>query len=183
MLITYLYLMNTKPELQPDKRLKDSLLMALILLLAFSFFTPRAVEYSDTRFIRFIPGLINFIAIPVIAVALLRLRKGIFKGIFILYGFLIYVAVSIVSISINYSASSNDLKADGVPAKAVITDVEQRTTTFQHYWQIYFSYSVNNRTYEEKFRRDKMPAYKAGDTLELIYNKSFPRMYRLTKIY
>lgn len=175
--------MNPEPKQQPDKRLKDSLTIALILLLAFSFFTPRVVEYSDTRFIRFIPGLINFVAIPAIAVALLRLKKGVFKGIFILYGFLIYITVNIVSASINYSASSNDLETDGVPAKAIISVVKPRITTFQDYWQIYFTYRANNRRYDAMFRRDKKPTYKAGDTLELIYDKDFPRMYRLTKIY
>ncbi|MFD2871237.1 hypothetical protein ACFS5N_02080 [Mucilaginibacter ximonensis] len=183
MLITYLYFMNPEPEQQPHKRLKDSLTIVLVLLLGFSFFTPRAVGYSDITIIRAIPFLINFIAIPTIAVALLRLKKGVFKGIFILYGFLIYITVSIVSASIDYSSSSNDLKADGVPAKAIISAVKPRTTTFQHYWQIYFTYRANNRSYDARFRRDKKPAYKAGDTLELIYDKDFPRMYRLTKIY
>jgi len=175
--------MKREPKQQPNKRLKGSLLIVLILLLAISFFTPRAIEYSDITIISATPFLINFIAIPVIGVILLKLKKGVFKGIFILYGFLIYIIVSTISAFINYSASSNDLKADGVPAKAIISTIKPRATAFQHYWQIYFSYRANNRRYDARFRRDKKPVYKAGDTLELIYDKDFPRMYRFTKIY
>ncbi|GAA4087389.1 hypothetical protein GCM10022392_05530 [Mucilaginibacter panaciglaebae] len=157
----------------------------LILLLAFSFFTPRFIEYADSRFVRVIPGLINLFIAPSLVVIIIKLNKGVFKAYFILYGFLVYIGAMIVSATIHYEAQSNELAANGVWGKAVVTDEKFTISRIQNKinWRIKCTFTANNHRFETFYESDPKNTYKVGDTLEILYSKDFPKMYRLKMVY
>jgi hypothetical protein len=153
------------------------------VLLACSIFTPRSVDYSEIRFVRLIPGLINVIVVPALVVVILALYRGGFKPIFILYGVIALFAAKLTSAQVNYDAKVNDLAANGVWGKAIVIDRRPTPGSNGTHPQIKCRYMVNGRSFETLYERDAKNTYKKGDTLDIQYVKDFPRMYSLKRAY
>ena len=177
--------MEPKPVKSSSKHLKEGLLYLLILLLALSFFTPRFIEYADNRFVRAIPYLTNFFFVPVLVIILLTLNRGHFKFYFIVLGIFAQFVAVMTSATINFNEESKELETNGVWGKAVVTDKKFIILQLRNKikWQIKCSFTANNRYFETFYESDNKNAYKVGDTLEILYNQDFPKMYRLKTVY
>lgn len=177
--------MEPESKISSRKQLIQGLWILLILLLAFSFFTPRFIVYADNGFVRAIPGIINLIAVPVLVITALTLSKGKFKFFFILLGLLAQFAAFMISGIINVRTKYNDLQANGVWGKAIVTDKKFTILTIQNKiaWRIKCSFTANNRHYETYYESDNKNIYKVGDTLQILYDHDFPKIYRLERVY
>ncbi|MES2378895.1 MAG: hypothetical protein V4553_20045 [Bacteroidota bacterium] len=175
--------MQPKPGIQSPKYLKEGAVILLILFVVLSLFTPRFIEYSDYRVVRAIPIIINFSGIPLLVILLLVLQNGIFKPYFIIYGILALFIAAIASNMINYEAKANALKTNGVWGKAIVTEKKQVKTRGGKRWQIKCSFMANNQRFETLYESDNKNTYKKGDTLDIQYNKDFPKMYELKRVH
>jgi hypothetical protein len=175
--------MEPNPHIQSPKHLKEGILILLVIVLAFSIFTPRCVEYSDFKFIRYLPGMIDVIVVPLLLVLVLVLHKGIFKPYYIVYGIVAIIVVRTASTIVNSEAKTNELSANGVLGKAVVIDKKTVILRNEVRWQIKCSFMANNHRFETLYERDYKNTYKKGDTLEILYNKDYPKMYELKRVH
>jgi hypothetical protein len=171
--------MEPKPNTQIYKYLKEGAIMLLIVFLAISFFTPRFIEYSDYRLIHAIPFIINFSGIPLLVVCLLILNKGEFKPYFMIYGIISLFVATMASNMINSEVKSSQLQTNGVSSKAIIIDKKQTISRSGRYWQIKCSFTANKQRFETLYEIDPKNTCKLGDTLEILYNRDYPKMYEL----
>ncbi|HEY9534443.1 MAG TPA: hypothetical protein VIQ77_07905 [Mucilaginibacter sp.] len=175
--------MESKPKIQSRKYLMQGVWILLILLLGFSFFTPRFIEYADNDFVRGLPGIINFIAVPILVITALILSKGKFKFYFILLGILAQFAAFMISGIINVRDKYNDLQANGVWGTATVIAKKHYKLRGEIHWQIKCTFRADNHPFETRFESDNRNTYKIGDAIDILYDHDFPKIYRLKKVY
>ncbi len=71
-----------------------------------------------------------------------------------------------------------ELEAKGIWTKCIVIDEKYSRGKIQS-WMIKCSYSADNLTFETNYENDEPNIYSTGDTLNLIYSKDFPKIYRL----
>jgi hypothetical protein len=152
-------------------------LISLIGLIFFLVFIPREIMHPDFKFISWIVYGLIFGILPFL----------VFKTI---HSFKLYTPWRIVGALISPLIvgpsfglyhdyiETLDLEKNGKWTKAIVIS-EKYSGGKTKSMMIKCSYTIDNYTYETSFEKDKIDKYIVGDTLDLIYLKDFPKIYRL----
>jgi hypothetical protein len=72
----------------------------------------------------------------------------------------------------------NELLSKGTHGKATVIEKKHNRNNPKQ-WQIKCGFTVNNRRYETSYYPDNEGVHSVGDTIDILYNKDYPRMYKL----
>jgi hypothetical protein len=168
----------------PDQKtlppyLKPLIWALLIAVLLFLYFIPDAIQYSDYRIIRYIniPLIWGFIPLSIIASFYLDQQK--IKGSYIIFAvFAAFLITSVFGV-IRSDKRSDYLNAHGIHAKAIVSDQLFSYRGISRHRQIRCRYMPGNLSRQTYYFTDDKTIYKVGDTLDIVYNKDYPRMYNI----
>jgi uncharacterized membrane protein YeaQ/YmgE (transglycosylase-associated protein family) len=76
------------------------------------------------------------------------------------------------------SLEIKELKNRGLWTKCIVIDEKYSGGKIKS-WLIKCTYEIEDLTYETNYEEDKLNQYSIGDTLNLIYSKDYPKIYRL----
>jgi hypothetical protein len=170
--------------LNPDQKpllryLKPLIWVLLIATLVFLYFIPDAIRYSDYRIIRYIPfpliaGLIPFLIVTSFYLDERKMKAG-YIIIAVLTAFIICVAFNIIQ----NNKETDYLNTYGIHGKAIVSNQKIDYRSNSIHGQSRCTFTVNGRRYETLYFIDDKKIYKIGDTLDILYNQDYPKMYKL----
>jgi len=152
-------------------------LISLIGLLIFLIFIPREIMYPDFKIISWtIFGLI-FGLIPFLVFKTIQSFKPETPWK------IVFALISPLMIGPSFGLYHNyietiALEKSGQWTKAIVIN-EKYSGGKTKSMMIKCTYTIEERTYETNFEKDKVDKFSIGDTLELICLKDFPKIYRL----
>ena len=152
-------------------------LVLLIGLLLFLTFLPRGIMYPDFKFIGWILFGLIFGLLPFLVFRTIQIFKPYTPWRIIGA----CLAPLIVGPSFGYYhqyQERKELEAKGIWTKCIVIDEKYSGGKIQS-WMIKCSYRADNLTFETNYENDEPNIYSTGDTLNLIYSKDFPKIYRL----
>ncbi|WP_338761449.1 hypothetical protein WAF17_15525 [Bernardetia sp. ABR2-2B] len=164
--------LETKKEKMTSSKVWSIL---LLVCLVFLFFLPREIAYPESRndivmsffIVVVIPFLVYKIVIP-------------FDEEGIVTTFICLVSTIIFGFAIaqfhDYQ-KEKELRMHGVKTKCFVID--RKMTYKGGSYDIKCKYLVNGKEIKTYFHNEGKNEYKVGNTLELVYNKEFPKMYRI----
>ena len=151
-------------------------LMLLMLLLVFIYFIPKEIEYPKYKSFTWFGFVLIFMILPYFV---FKVVKSINKNTSSIktYGI---CALSILIVGPTHAIfgeyrQEKELKINGKVAKSVVVDRKKSKND----WLINCKYYVNKTEFVTYYHTDEKNKYRIGDTIELIYNKEFPRMYKI----
>jgi hypothetical protein len=165
-------------EIEDNKRKKSNSLwiLATILLLYFIYFIPKEIAYPEDKTWAWFGYILIFIVLPFLVNKIIKTSNKNFssiktKGI---------CALSILIVGPTFAIFQDyrenyELKVNGKITECIVIDRKPSKND----WLINCKYQVQKVEYITYFHTDEENKYRIGDTLKLIYNKEYPRMYQI----
>lgn len=151
-------------------------IVLLIALLGFIYFTPKEIAYPDNKNVVWVLYVSIFSILPYLVFKIIKStnpntspikRSGICA--------LSMLIVGPTSIMLHDYQEEKELKLNGMVTNSFVVD--KKWTSGE--WLINCNYFVNNTEFTTYYYTDEKDKYSIGDTVKLIYNKEFPRMYKI----
>ena len=161
------------------RNLKPIIWVLLIATLVFLYFIPNAIQYSDYRLIRYIPLPLIAGFIPFLIVVGFYLDERKIKAKYIIAAVLTAFVIGIAFNFIQDDKETDYLNTYGIHGKAIVSNQKIDYRSNPVHYRSRCTFTVNGHRYETFYFIDDKKIYKVGDTLDILYNKDHPNMYRL----
>jgi len=159
--------------------MKRKIIWPILLISCFLFFifTPRDILYPDYKFLGWIIFGLIFFVFPYLIFKTIEAFNPTKSWLLLL------VAASPLIIGPGYGLyhhhlEKKELQEQGVWTNCVVIHKKYSGGKTQS-WLIKCSYKKGASNFETHYHADKDNRYSIGDTLKLIYNKDYPKMYEL----
>jgi len=151
-------------------------LVLLMMLLIFIYFIPKEIEYPKYNFLNWFGFVLIFMILPYFVFKVVKSINQYTSSIKT-YGI---CALSILIVGPTHAIfgeyrQEKELKINGKVTKSVVIDRKKSKND----WLINCKYYVNKAEFVTYYHTDEKNKYRIGDTIELVYNKEFPRMYKI----
>ena len=154
-------------------------LSSLLGLIAFLIFIPRAIMYPDLKFLSWFIFLLIFGLLPFIVFKTI----GVFRPNTPWRIIGAFLSILIIGPSFGFYQKYREVKElenKGLWIKCVVIEEKYSGGSKGNKgWLIKCIYKCDDSVYETNFKKDESNKYSIGDTLNLIYSKDFPKIYRL----
>jgi glucan phosphoethanolaminetransferase (alkaline phosphatase superfamily) len=151
-------------------------LVLLLLLLVFIYFIPKEIEYPKYKSLTWFGFVLIFMILPYFVFKVVKSINKYTSSIKT-YGI---CALSILIVGPTHAIfgeyrQEKELEINGNVTKCVVVDRKKSKND----WLINCKYYANNAEFVTYYHTDEKNKYRIGDTIQLIYNKDFPRMYKI----
>lgn len=158
------------------KEEKTSLNKFWFLLLAsiiFAYFMPDQIAYS-----KYGVGILLFLMLAVLPYSISKIMKSFYGEGEITSLCVLLLPLFFLGTSVFYQLykEEKELKLHGKVTKCFVID--RKKVSGKSYYNIYCNYFVDGKEFTANDSENTIE-YKIGDTLELTYNKKFPRSHRI----
>lgn len=159
-----------------EKKSKILWIGSTILLLIFIYFIPKEIAYPKYKYLVWfvfilIFGVLPYFVFKVIKTSNLNYSSIKVKGICALS---ILIVGPTSALFQNYR-ENEALRINGKVTECIVVDKKK----LKNDWLINCKYNVQNSEFMTYYHTDEKDIYRIGDTLKLIYNEEFPRMYKI----
>ena len=151
-------------------------IITTILFLVFVYFIPNEIAYPKYKWMVWIMfilifGVLPFLIYKTIKASNLKFNEIKIRGL---------CALSILLVGPTFALFQDYREDETLKTNGLITDclVVSRKKSKDD-WLICCKYIVKNDEFLTFFHIDEENEYKVGDTIKLVYNKDFPRMYKI----
>jgi hypothetical protein len=159
-----------------DKSSTKIWLVLLLILLVFIYFLPKEIGYPKYKILTWFGFVLIFMILPYFvfkAVRSINQNTSLNKTCGI-------CALSILIVGPTHAIfgeyrQDKELKINGMVTECIVVDRKKSKND----WLINCKYYANNAEFVTYYHTDEKNKYRIGDTIELIYNKEFPRMYKI----
>lgn len=148
----------------------------LIALLVFIYFIPKEILYPKYKYLDWIVFPLIFILLPYLV--LKTLESINYKTYPTKLIGICSLSILIVGPTFGFFQKfreENELKTNGKITECYVVDRKKSKND----WLINCKYIVNNSQYITYYHTDEEKTTSIGDTLKIIYNKEYPRMYKI----
>jgi hypothetical protein len=152
-------------------------LIFLIGLLLFLAFLPSEIMYSDFKFMGWIIYGLIFGLLPFLVYRTIHSMKP-FTPWRIIGACLAPLIVGPSFGFYHQYQEKKELEAKGIWTKCIVIDEKYSGGKIQS-WLIKCTYRADNIMFKTNYENDESNQYSIGDTLDIIYSKDFPKIYRL----
>lgn len=151
-------------------------IVLLIALLFFLYFIPKEIAYPKYKILDWILLILILILLPYLVFKTLESinYKTYPTKLIGICALSILIVGPTVGIFQNYR-KEKELNEKGKITECYVFDKKKSKND----WLINCKYVVNNSEYITYYETDEKNTSKIGDTLKIIYNKEFPRMYKI----
>jgi hypothetical protein len=151
-------------------------IFGIIALLIFIYFVPKEIAYPKYKNLSWLMFIIIFGVLPLVIYKIIKTSNTDFSPVKILG----ICALSILIVGPTCAFFQNyrkakELKVNGKSTKCIVLDRKASKND----WLINCKYQVKNIEFITYYHTDKENKYRIGDTLKLIYNTEYPRMYEI----
>lgn len=158
------------------KRIVFYRFISLFFFLFFLYFIPKEIAYPKYKVVGWSVLPLIFLLLPYLlfkTVKSINQKTGLNKTLGI-------CALSILIVGPTYGLfqkyrQEKELKTNGKTTKCIVIDRKKTKKD----WLINCKYFANNTEFITYYHTDEENKYRIGDTIKLVYNKDFPRMYDL----
>ncbi len=159
-----------------EKKKNKIWIAATILLLIFIYFIPKEIAYPKYKNLVWFVFILIFVVLPNLVFKIIKTSNQNFSSIKV-NGIcaLSILIVGPTSIMFQNYREDEALRINGKATESIVVDRKKSKND----WLINCRYYVNNSEYITYYYTDENDKYRIGDTLKLIYNKEFPRMYKI----
>lgn len=149
----------------------------LSFFLIFLYFVPKEITYPKHKALNWFIFILVFLILPFI---IFNITKSINQEISLIKSLGI-CALSILIVGPTFGLfqqyrEEKELKINGKTTKCIVIDRKKSKNS----WLINCQYFVNKREFTTYYHTDEKNKYQIGDTIELVYDKEFPRMYKIS---
>ena len=152
-----------------------AILFFLLSVVIFIYYPPKTLLYSDWNFV------FLFLIFLIVPLLLFWIWSRLFSKAKL--GFLVAIILTcIIGVTqelYHHKCEIIELENDGVWTKSVVVKKEYIPQKVKGYWAIKVIYVVENIEYQTKFINLDKNGYSEGDSIDLIYIKSYPKIYRI----
>jgi hypothetical protein len=160
-----------------DKKYTNKLwIFATILLIVFIYFMPNEIAYPKYKYLSWIILLLILGVLPFLIYKIIKSSKRNYNSTKITG----LCALSILIVGptsgiIQKYRENEELKVNGIETVCIVLDRKSSKND----WLINCKYYVKKKEFITYYHTDEENIYKIGDTIQLIYNREFPRMYKI----
>lgn len=147
-----------------------------IFLVLFLFFIPKEIAYPKYKQLVWVYFIFVFGFLPYFVFKIVKLSNQNFSSnkIIGICALSILIVGPTSALFQNYR-ENKDFEEYGKVAEAIVVDKKKSKSD----WLIICKYQVNNTEFMTYYHTDEKNIYRIGDTISLIYNENFPRMYKI----
>lgn len=147
-----------------------------ILLLIFIYFIPKEIAYPKYKYLVWFVFILIFGVLPYFIYNIIKTSNQNFSSIKVkgICALSILIVGPTFAIFQNYR-ENEAFRINGKVTECIVVDRKKSKND----WLINCKYHVNNSEYITFYHTDEKDSYRIGDTLKLIYNEEFPRMYKI----
>ena len=147
-----------------------------ILFLIFIYFMPNEIAYPKYKYLVWVVFLLIFVVLPYLVYKIIKTSKRNFSSIKVngLCALSILIVGPTYAIFQNYR-ENGELKVNGKINVCIVIDRKPS----KNEWLINCKYQVENTEFITYYHTDEKNKYRIGDTMKLVYNRKFPRMYKI----
>jgi len=160
-----------------EEKMSNKLWIGLtILLLIFIYFIPKEIAYPKYKYLVWFVFIIIFVVLPYLVYKVIKTSSQNFSSIKVkgICALSILIVGPTSAIFQNYR-ENEALRINGKVTECIVVDGKKSKND----WLINCKYHVKNSEFMTFYHTDEKDNYRIGDTLKLIYNKEFPRMYKI----
>ncbi len=147
-----------------------------ILLLIFIYFMPKEIVYPKYTYLLWLVFILIFGVLPYFVYNVIKTSNQNFSSIKVkgICALSILIVGPTSAIFQNYR-ETEALRIHGKVTECIVVDRKKSKNN----WLINCKYHVKNSEFMTYYHTDEKDIYRIGDTLNLIYNEEFPRMYKI----
>ena len=151
-------------------------IITTILLLFFIYFMPKEIGYPKYKFMVWFVFILIFGALPYVVYNVIKTSNQNFSSIKVkgICALSILIVGPTQAIFQNYR-ENEALRINGKITECIVVDRKKSKND----WLINCKYYINSSEFITFYHTDEKDKYRIGDTLKLIYNDEFPRMYKI----
>ncbi|NNT73264.1 hypothetical protein HKT18_13675 [Flavobacterium sp. IMCC34852] len=147
-----------------------------IILLIFIYFIPKEIAYPKYKYLVWFVFILIFGVVPYFVYNIIKRSNQNFSSIKVKG----ICALSILIVGPTYAIFQNyreneALRINGKVTECIVVDRKKSKND----WLINCKYLVKNSEFMTYYHIDEKGNFQIGDTLKLIYNEEFPRMYKI----
>lgn len=159
-----------------EKKSNKLWIIALIVFIIFIYFIPKEIAYPEYKYVDWSILFLIFGLLPYLVYKIIKTSNQNFSRIKIqgICALSILIVGSTFGIFQKYR-ENEILKTNGRLTECIVVSRKKSKNN----WLINCKYYVNNSEFITYSHTDQKDKYRIGDTLKLIYNKEFPRMYKI----
>lgn len=159
-----------------EKQTNKLWIFGTILLIVFIYFIPNEIAYPKYKYLSWIIALLIFGVLPYLVYKIIKTSNRNYNStkVFGLCALSILIVGPTSAIVQNYRENI-ELKVNGKVTECIVIDRKSSKND----WLINCKYQVKNIEFITYYHTDEKNKYRIGDTIQLIYNKEFPRMYKI----
>ena len=159
-----------------EKKSNKLWIVLTISLLIFIFFIPKEIAYPKYKYLVWLIFILIFGVLPYFIYNVIKTSNQNFSSIKVKG----ICALSILIVGPTYALFQNyreneALRINGKVTKCIVVDRKKSKND----WLVNCKYHVKNSEFMTYYHTDKKDIYRIGDTLKLIYDTEFPRMYKI----
>lgn len=151
-------------------------IFATILLIVFIYFMPNEIAYPKYKYFSWIILLLILGVLPFLIYKIIKSSNRNYNSTKItgLCALSILIVGPTSGIVQKYR-ENEELKVNGIETVCIVLDRKSSKND----WLINCKYYVEKEEFITYYHTDEENKYRIGDTIQLIYNREFPRMYKI----
>lgn len=159
-----------------EKKSNKLWIVLTILLLIFIYFIPKEIAYPKYKYLVWFVFLLIFGILPLFIYNIVKTSNQNFSSIKVKG----ICALSILIVGPTYGIFQNYRENEALRTNGKVTEcIVFNKKKSKNEWLLNCKYYVNNSEFITYYETDEKDKYRIGDTLKLIYNEEFPRMYKI----